>query len=80
MIATEVNDVRVCVWPSALSVDVAGNAASFTMRVTTDREADVPLPGSTEHWPIDVLVENHDCVRSPTRSCARARSACAWAS
>jgi hypothetical protein len=52
-----VDDVRVCVWPSALSVDVAGNAASFSLRVTRDREGSVELPGSAEHWPIDVTVD-----------------------
>ncbi|MDB4976876.1 MAG: hypothetical protein JWN48_5217, partial [Myxococcaceae bacterium] len=52
-----VDQVRICVWPSSLSIDVAGNAASFSMRVTSDREGDVPLPGSPEHWPIDVQVD-----------------------
>ncbi|MDB4985558.1 MAG: hypothetical protein JWN04_736 [Myxococcaceae bacterium] len=52
-----VDDIHVCVWPSALSVDVAGNAATFRLRVTTDRDRDVALPGSSEHWPIDVQVD-----------------------
>lgn len=52
-----VADVRVCVWPSALSVDVLGNAASFTLRVTSERDGPVPLPGSSQHWPIDVEVD-----------------------
>ena len=52
-----IDDVRVCIWPSALSIDVAGNAASFTLHVSSDRDGEAPLPGATEQWPIDVEVD-----------------------
>jgi hypothetical protein len=55
----KVGDHHVCVWPSALSLDVLGNAASFTLRVTSERDGPVPLPGSSAHWPIDVEVDGH---------------------
>ena len=55
----QVGELRVCVWPSSLAVQVLGNAASFTLRVTTERDGLVQLPGSSAHWPIDVEVDGH---------------------
>ncbi|HEY6881866.1 MAG TPA: hypothetical protein VI299_27750, partial [Polyangiales bacterium] len=51
-----------CSWPGALALDVAGNAASFTMRVFVERELPVKLPGSSDHWPIDVKVDGAPAV------------------
>lgn len=53
----KVDQRHICVWPSALSLDVLGNAASFALRVTSERDGPVQLPGSAAHWPIDVEVD-----------------------
>ncbi|HEX5660058.1 MAG TPA: hypothetical protein VFX59_22835, partial [Polyangiales bacterium] len=47
----------VCTWPGSLALDVTGNAASFVMRVSVERDLPVALPGAREQWPIDVLVD-----------------------
>jgi hypothetical protein len=49
-----IGELRTCVFPSALSLDVDKNGASFELRVTVDRRAPVTLPGSVEHFPIEV--------------------------
>jgi hypothetical protein len=53
----QVGDAHVCVWPSSLSLDVRGNAATFTMRVTSERTGPVALPGAAAQWPIDVALD-----------------------
>ncbi|MET0285309.1 MAG: hypothetical protein ABW352_12595, partial [Polyangiales bacterium] len=59
-----VDNRHVCVWPGSLALDVTGNAAQFTMRVSVENEQPVSLPGSGDQWPIDVLV---DGVAAPVR-------------
>jgi hypothetical protein len=49
-----IGDVLTCVFPGALALDVDKTGASFELRVASDRRGPVILPGSTEHFPLDV--------------------------
>ena len=51
---SQVNEVRTCVFPSALSLQAGRSAGSFSLRVTSEREGPISLPGSTEHFPLEV--------------------------
>lgn len=51
-----VDGVRVCVWPASLSLDVRATGATFTLAVATNRRTRVRLPGSAEHWPLEVRI------------------------
>jgi hypothetical protein len=63
---SSVEDTHLCVWPGSLSLEVVGNAASFSMRVAVERDLPVALPGSTDQWPIDVAVDGAPApVREP---------------
>jgi hypothetical protein len=52
----DVDGVRICVWPASLALDVRETSATFTLAVSTNRRTRVRLPGSSEHWPLDVRV------------------------
>ena len=41
-------------WPSRLVLEVERTAGSFSLDVTTFKEAWVPLPGGEEAWPVEV--------------------------
>jgi len=43
-----------CVWPGELAVSVDSEGGRFALRVVTDREATLPLPGGPGQWPLDV--------------------------
>ena len=51
-----VNGEAVCLWPGALRLELSAAGGSFQQQVLSDREIDVPLPGSSEHWPAQVRV------------------------
>jgi len=53
---TNIGSVRHCVWPTSLSLDAKDKGATFTLNVSVDRQTQVTLPGSAEHWPLDVRV------------------------
>ena len=41
----------VCLWPGRLRLELATLGGSFTLDVHADRHGDLRLPGSAEHWP-----------------------------
>jgi hypothetical protein len=53
-----IGELRTCVFPSALDLDVSKTGASFQLRVTLDRRGPVALPGSAEHFPLEVRAAN----------------------
>ncbi len=48
----------VCAWPGRLSLHAAGDGGSFTVHWRVDAPSWVELPGDTQHWPQDVVVNN----------------------
>ncbi|MBX3435514.1 MAG: hypothetical protein KF847_19530 [Pirellulales bacterium] len=46
--------VRLCFWPSRLSLQVDDAGGAWTLGVTAFEESWVPLPGDSETWPFDV--------------------------
>jgi hypothetical protein len=47
----------VCVWPGRLRLDLSGSGGTFDLRVHADRDADLLLPGTAQHWPLDVRLD-----------------------
>lgn len=47
-------DVPVCTFPTLLTLDAEPTSASFVLRVSVDHARMVVLPGSNEHFPLDV--------------------------
>jgi hypothetical protein len=45
-----------CVWPERLALNVDARGGAFTQRWQVFSESWVTLPGSLEHWPLDVRV------------------------
>jgi len=45
-----------CIWPERLTLDVDARGGSFAQRWQVFSESWVTLPGSLEHWPLDVRV------------------------
>jgi hypothetical protein len=45
---------RYCTWPSRLTLDVAGNGATFQQEWLVETKSLVPLPGSRKLWPESV--------------------------
>lgn len=45
-----------CIWPSCLKIDAEKNTGLFSQEWTVYSEAWIPLPGSIDLWPDDVLV------------------------
>ena len=50
-------DQRICFWPSRLSLTVETGKAAWTIAVNVFAETWVPLPGSAETWPLNVLAD-----------------------
>ncbi|MBX7165878.1 MAG: hypothetical protein K1X74_05965 [Pirellulales bacterium] len=48
---------RICNWPSRLSLTVEPNKATWSIAVNVFAESWVPLPGSPETWPLNVLAD-----------------------
>jgi hypothetical protein len=57
-----VDGQRACAWPGVLSLDVVGESASFSLRVEVDASGVIALPGNSEAWPADVLVDGLPAV------------------
>ncbi|MFT3923170.1 MAG: hypothetical protein QM778_11615 [Myxococcales bacterium] len=53
----QIDDLRVCVWTTRVTLDATDAGASFTLAMTVDRKGYVELPGSRERWPEDVRVD-----------------------
>src|SRR5688572_30368798 len=49
-----VGEEIVCAWPGRLQLELADSGGRFRLDVATDREADVPLPGDAQRWPLAV--------------------------
>ncbi len=49
-------DKFVCAWASRLSIDAAGEGATFAIHWQISAPSWVPLPGDTDHWPQQVTV------------------------
>ncbi|MGC4066664.1 MAG: hypothetical protein QM784_18920 [Polyangiaceae bacterium] len=54
----KIGDVERCQWPATLSLEVESTGAKFTFQVFLDAEGWVTLPGSAQHWPEGVEVDN----------------------
>lgn len=52
-----VDEGRVCAWPGVLELSVDEHGARFSERWQVESESWLPLPGSAEDWPQDVLVD-----------------------
>lgn len=50
-------DQHICYWPSQLSLTVEQSKAAWTLAVNVFAETWVPLPGSAETWPLNVLAD-----------------------
>ena len=48
---------RQCAWPTALSLDVDADGASFAQQWKTYLEGWIYLPGDAERWPQDVMLD-----------------------
>lgn len=48
-------DERICFWPAKLSLVATDEGASWNVSVTVFSKAWVPLPGSDQAWPLDVM-------------------------
>ena len=48
---------RICFWPSRMSLNVEQGKAVWTIAVNVFAETWVPLPGSAETWPLNVLAD-----------------------
>jgi len=48
----------VCVWPGRLDLDVDEKGATFRLEARVDEGESLALPGSDDHWPLDVKVDN----------------------
>jgi hypothetical protein len=57
-----VDDSAVCVWPGELSFSLDDQGGGFEERAFTDRTIEITLPGSDEHWPLDVTLDNKPVV------------------
>jgi hypothetical protein len=55
-------DNHICFWPSRLSLTVDQGKASWTIAVDVFDETWVPLPGSGESWPLNVLADGKPAV------------------
>jgi hypothetical protein len=47
----------VCLWPGRLRLDLDRAGGTFVLDVQADRDAEAPLPGSAEVWPLDAAVD-----------------------
>jgi len=48
----------VCLWPGRLVLDLGLGGGRFGLDVVADRAVDLRLPGSTDHWPQDVRLDD----------------------
>ncbi len=52
-----IHKVRVCTWPTKLSLDATDTGATFSLLITVDRKGFYELPGSSRNWPENVKVD-----------------------
>ncbi len=55
-------EVKSCVFLTSLSLTADATGATFTLTGSADAKARMRLPGSSEHWPLDVLVDGRPAV------------------
>jgi hypothetical protein len=48
---------RLCVWPTTVQMTASARGANFQFEVEASIDGRVALPGSTEHWPLGVMVD-----------------------
>ena len=53
---------RVCAWPGRLELSLDDGGGRFSLAVRVDEEAWLPLPGSVEYWPHDVMTDNQPAL------------------
>jgi hypothetical protein len=58
----KLNGTALCAWPGAVEFDVREGGAEFRLSATVDAETWLPLPGSFEHWPLDVELDGKPAV------------------
>ncbi len=51
-----------CIWPGELELDLSEAGGRFALRVHTDREIAVPLPGGQARWPQQVRADGEPVV------------------
>lgn len=49
---------HLCAWPSILTLEVKNNSANFKQSWQVLTKSFVPLPGSSQYWPLSVKVNN----------------------
>lgn len=49
---------HICAWPSTLILDVTDEGATFQQSWQVLAKSTIPLPGSSENWPLSVKVNN----------------------
>lgn len=52
----------ICLWPGELGLAVDANGGSFTFTAQAFAETWIPLPGSTDAWPLDVRLNGTPAV------------------
>jgi hypothetical protein len=52
-----IGEKALCLWPGLLRLEINRDAGRFEQRLAIDRELEVELPGSREHWPERVRVD-----------------------
>lgn len=56
------NGKRRCVWPGQLTLDLRDTQGQFRFAVSVYRRSLVELPGNSQLWPRDVMVNDRDAV------------------
>jgi hypothetical protein len=54
---TFVGSTAQCFWPGVLRLVADAQGARFEQALVVDRERELALPGSAEHWPLDVMLD-----------------------
>ncbi|WMC10857.1 hypothetical protein PU634_00395 [Oceanimonas pelagia] len=56
------NTERRCAWPGRLMLDLTDDDGRFEQNWQLYADADIPLPGSREHWPLNVTVNGKPAI------------------
>ena len=56
------NDDYACLWPGPLEIRANANGAEISQKWRVEIDAWVPLPGNSEHWPQQVMVDGRAAV------------------
>lgn len=57
-IYNQINQQRICAWPSALSLSLHQTGGDFQQVWLVQQDSWIYLPGNAEHWPLNVTVNN----------------------